>query len=216
MCVLLIATSVSSCFTWIPFLLDCFLSRWPQAVSVNLPFKPSHLCVLVLRKIHIHALWNRLKTRHWAGRYVVIAFPETSYTSCTHPMTSLAVPTKKKLPILSTLLPHWHEDLCSNFLSRGICSCTHLLAPCWGWWSCASPYPLCLSQYCGQLWSCSLPQVALQGMKAHFYLSLLLTAAWSICLSMWIWKMLTYRRISYSCSLPYCNFSPCHWHDFLT
>lgn len=115
MCVLLIATSAGSYFTWIPFLFVCFLSSWPQPVSVSLPFKASLLCMLVLRKGHIHALWNVLKTGHWAGRYVVIVFPETNYTSCTHPMTSWAVPTKIKLPILSTLLPHWRWRLMQSF-----------------------------------------------------------------------------------------------------
>ena len=184
MCALLISMSVGGYFTWMLFLFVCFLSSWPLPVSVSLPFKASCLCMLARRKIHIRALWNGLKTRHRAGRCVVIVFPETSYTSCTHPMTSLAVPTKMKLPVLSTWLPHWCEGWYRHCLPfwRRLCIFSvqlhlHLqldssAGPMQGlMWLC-SPYSVCISKHCGQLWSCSLPQVALQDMQAHFYLSI--------------------------------------------
>lgn len=42
-------------------------------------------------------------------------FPETSYTRWMHCETSLAIPTKMKLAVLSALLPHRCEGRCSYF-----------------------------------------------------------------------------------------------------
>lgn len=65
------------------------------------------------------------RAQNQTRRYVVTVLPETSYTSCTHPMTSLAVPTKMKLPVLSTLLPHCREGWCSRCLSSWrLCICS--------------------------------------------------------------------------------------------
>lgn len=188
MCVLLIATSVGSYFTWILFLLVCFLSSWPQPVPISLPFRASCLCMLALGKIHIRVFSNGLGTRHWAGRYVVIVFPETSYT-CTLPMTSLDIPLKMKLPILSICchegLLTWRMQQAFSFLLDGT---LYLFCPdgfaagliCWthaGTDVAVQALILCaLSKHCGQLWSCFLPQVALQGMQAHFYLSVFCSA----------------------------------------
>lgn len=97
-------------------------------------------------------------------------------------------------------------------LSRQICSCPHVRADGAVW-----ALILCAFQSIVGNFEVFLSSGSTSGYAGSLLSQgLLLTVALSFQISMWIRKMLKYRRISYSYSLPYSSFLPYHSPDFLT